>query len=193
MTAPKAAKKSRYKQAEGKHWIEVRVRSPQQLFDARDPAPFRERDLDDDCVAYIVASAREVPVNGALKIAIHIEEPMKDLTKDSIKESIHEFFAYQLELQRSELKAFLRRSQVTLVLGLGVLAALLSIAQNIPVSQPPGALGILREGLVIFGWVSVWKPIELILFDWYPMVEKQRLFRRLLEADIDVRFSETPT
>ena len=55
-------KKHRYKHAEGKRWIEVRVKSSQQLFDARDPAPFRERDLDDDFVEYILSSVREFAI-----------------------------------------------------------------------------------------------------------------------------------
>lgn len=29
-------------------------------------------------------------------------------------------------------------------------------------------LGItLRESLVISGWVALWKPVELLLYDWY--------------------------
>jgi hypothetical protein len=39
---------------------------------------------------------------------------------------------------------------------------------------------------VIFGWVSIWKPIELLLFDWYPLVEKLRLYRKVLETEIDI-------
>lgn len=53
-----STRKHRYKHAEGKRWIEVRVKSSQQLFDARDPAPFRDRDLDDDFIEYILSSAR---------------------------------------------------------------------------------------------------------------------------------------
>lgn len=182
-------KKNRYKLADGKHWIEVRIHSPQQLFDARDPAPFRERDLDDDFVEYILASAREVSARGPLKIAIHIEEPEKDpLSRTVIKESIHEFFSYKIELQRSELRAFLRRSQIGLIFGLATLFIFLASAQRIPISPIPNNWNILREGLVIFGWVSVWKPIELILFGWYPLFEILRIYQRLLEAEIDVRF-----
>lgn len=36
-------KKHRYKHAEGKRWVEIRIKNPLQLFDARDPALFRER------------------------------------------------------------------------------------------------------------------------------------------------------
>lgn len=185
-------KKSRYKQAEGKHWIEVRIRSPLQLFDARDPAPFRERDLDDDFVTYIVNSAREFTSKAAMKVVIYVEEnESRDLSKSAIRDAIHTFLAYEIDLQRSELKSFLKRAQVFLVLGIAILMACIGVAQSLTVPQPPGLIGIIREGIVIFGWVSIWKPIELILFDWYPLFEKLRLYKKLLATEIEIRFGAT--
>lgn len=184
-----STRKHRYKHAEGKRWIEVRVKSSQQLFDARDPAPFRDRDLDDDFVEYILSSARELSVSTPLKIVIYIEErEPKELPIDSIKGAIRGYFSYKMELCRGELRAFLKRAQLFLLIGLLVLASCLSVAQNLPVQASPGPFGILREGLVIFGWVSIWKPIELILFDWYPLYEKLRFFRKIATTDIDIRF-----
>jgi hypothetical protein len=182
-------KKHRYRHVEGKRWIEVRVKSPQQLFDARDPAPFRERDLDDDFVEYIVSAAQEFSLSSALKIVIQIEEKeSSDLSKEEIREAIRGYLAFRIDLQRSDLKRFLKRAQLFLAIGLLVLASCLGLAQSLTVPTPPGAIGILREGLVIFGWVSIWKPIELILFDWYPLYEKIRFYRKLLGTEIDIRF-----
>lgn len=182
-------RKSRYKHVEGKRWIEVRVRSAQQLFDARDPAPFHERDLDDDFVEYIVSSAKELSLSSALKIVIYIEDrEMRDLSKEVIREAIRDYFIYQSELRRTELAGFLKRAQLFFVIGLLILAACLGVAQSLTVPAPPGAIGILREGIVIFGWVSIWKPIELILFDWYPLFETLRFHKKLLATEIDIRF-----
>lgn len=182
--------KHRYKHAGGKRWIEVRVKSPHQLFDVRDPAPFRERDLDDDFVEYVFSSAREFSFPSALKIVIYVEESeTKDLSKDSMCEAIHSYFAYRIDLQKGELKTFLKRSQLFLFIGLFVLGSCIGLAQSLKIPNPPGAVGILREGMVIFGWVSIWKPIELILFDWYPLFEKLRFYKKLLGTEIDIRFS----
>lgn len=192
MNEPK--KKHRYKHVEGKRWIEVRVKSSQQLFDARDPAPFRERDLDDDFVEYILSSVREFTISSPLKIVIYVEESeTKDLPKDSIREAIRSYFAYQIDLQRGDLKTFMKRAQLFLLIGLLVLVSCIGIAQSLTVPSPPGALGILREGIVIFGWVSIWKPIELILFDWYPLFERLRFSKKLLGTEIDLRFASTFT
>lgn len=182
-------RKSRYKHVEGKRWIEVRVKSPQQLFDARDPAPFRERDLDDDFVEYIVSSAKEFSLSSSLKIVIYIEDnETRDLSKEAIREAIRDYFAYQSELRKNDLTRFLKRAQLFFVIGLFVLASCLGLAQSLTIPTPPGAIGILREGMVIFGWVSIWKPIELILFDWYPLFETLRFHKKLLGTEIDIRF-----
>lgn len=184
--------KHRYKHVEGKRWIEVCIRNSQQLFDSRDPAPFRERDLDDDFVEYILSSFREFAISSQLKLVIHIEESeTKDLPKDSICEAIRSYFAYKIELQRGNLKTFIKRAQFFLFVGLLVLGSCIGIAQSLTIPNPPGAMGILREGIVIFGWVSIWKPIELILFDWYPLYTELRLYQKLLGTEIDIRFAST--
>lgn len=186
----KAKKKHRYKHLEGKPLVEVRVKNPLQLFDARDPAPFRERDLDDDFLEYIVASAKEFSFSTPIKIAIYVEDPeSKDLNTSSTREAIQSYLSYRIEIQRGELKAFMRRAQFFLLIGLTILITCISVAQSLLVPSPPGYLGILREGIVIFGWVSIWKPIELILFDWFPLYEKIKLYEKLLKTDINIHFS----
>jgi hypothetical protein len=187
-----AKRKHRYKHAEGKRWIEVRVKSSQQLFDARDPAPFRERDLDDDFVEYVLSSVREFPISAPLKIVIYVEEnETTELPKASIREAIRSYFAYKIDLQRGDLKTFMKRAQLFLLIGLLVLGSCIGVAQSLTIPTPPGALGILREGIVIFGWVSIWKPIELILFDWYPLFEKLRFYKKITGTEIDIRFAAT--
>lgn len=183
--------KDRYKKIDGKRWIEVRVKSPQQLFDARDPAPFRERDLDDAFVEYIFSSVREFAASSPLKIVIYIEEnETKDLSRESVREAIRSYFVYKIDIQKGDLNTFMKRAQLFLLIGLLVLASCIGIAQSLTVPNPPGAIGILREGIVIFGWVSIWKPIELILFDWYPIFERLRFYKKLLATEVDIRFSE---
>ncbi len=181
---------SRYKRSKGKCLIEVRVKTPHQLFDARDPAPFRERDLDDDFVEYVVSSAREFSLSSPLKLVIHVvEKELGEFSREMIRDSIYGYFVYKVDLQRSELKSFIKRAQIFLLIGLVTLGLCIGVAQNISVPSPPGALGILREGVVIFGWVSIWKPIELVLFDWYPLYEKLRFYKKLIGTEIEVRFA----
>ncbi len=44
----------------------------------------------------------------------------------------------------------------------------------------PGPLGhILQEGLAIVGWVAMWKPLEIYLYDWWPLRMEWRDLQRL--------------
>lgn len=182
--------KSRYRQSGGKPAIDVRIKNPQQLFDARDPSPFRERDLDDDFVEYITSSVKEFSRKDLFKIVIHIDcSETPELSELAILEAMRSYFSYKIDLHSKELRNYFKRAQFFLLIGLSVLVLCLGLAQSIFLAQQFGVLGILREGLVIFGWVSLWKPIELLLFDWFPLYEKIRFSKRLLNADVEVQFT----
>jgi hypothetical protein len=40
-----------------------------------------------------------------------------------------------------------------------------------------GALGSAR--LVIGGWVAMWRPLEIFLYDWWPIRDERQLYERL--------------
>jgi hypothetical protein len=93
-------------------------------------------------------------------------------------------------LQEQHLKDFVRRGQLVLLLGMAVLSICLGISTSIPDPAPSRLLSMLKEGLVIIGWVSMWRPMELLLFDWLPIYDKLRLLRKLLATEIDIYFGK---
>ena len=171
--------------------IEVRVRTPQQLFDFRDPAPFNERDLDDDFVEYLQACMSEIPMKKQLKISISIEKQgLEIIPTDTIIHAIKSYYTFQVELAQSHLKNLFKRSQLFLVIGLITLFVCLTGAQSLRRLATEGPFAILKEGLVIFGWVSMWKPVELMMFDWIPIYEKINTLKKILRSEIEVVFHE---
>ena len=51
----------RYRIEDERSCIDIRLKTSRQLFDLRDPAPFRERDLDPAAVEHILSCVRELP------------------------------------------------------------------------------------------------------------------------------------
>ena len=49
---------------------------------------------------------------------------------------------------------------------------------------------MLREGLVIGGWVAMWRPLEVFLYDWWPIRAEIRLFDRLSEMPVRIEYKE---
>jgi hypothetical protein len=141
---------TRYRFENGRSCIDLKVRHSRQLFDGRDPAPFNERDLDDDAVAYRLGAAQEIPRKQPLAIAVTIsEEPEPRLAPDVIVEAVRRHFVYAGEQVERRLREHVRRGHMFLTVGLTVLALFLTLAE-LAASLPAGPLQqVLREGLVI--------------------------------------------
>jgi hypothetical protein len=178
---------SRYRQDGPNACIDVKLATWRQLFDSRDPAPFRERDLDDDAAKYLVACYREVR-KAPTKVVLHIGESERQApAAGMLAESIHSYFAAERELNRAEIRTTIRRGQVWLVAGalfltLCVLGAQLAAAPG-PWRQS------LREGLTIIGWVAMWRPVDLLLYSWWPLRDLDRLYRELATIAVEVRYA----
>ena len=43
------------------------------------------------------------------------------------------------------------------------------------------------EGLVILGWVALWRPMEIFLYDWWPLLKERNLYRDLDTATVLVK------
>jgi hypothetical protein len=187
-----AVRRPRYRVDEKGVQIEIKLKTASQLFDARDPAPFLERDIDDDAVEYITSSVEEFPLRTPLKVVIHLSEPAEaSIEAAAIPEAIHNYFEYQAELQRKKLTRVMKSGQWFLLIGLFFLVGCLLLAE-LTLRLPGGATrAIIHEGLVITGWVAMWRPIDLFLFHWWPALEKRRYLQKLSKVEIEVRFSKS--
>ena len=48
----------------------------------------------------------------------------------------------------------------------------------------------LRESFIILGWVALWRPAELLLYDWRPFKRDLKLFGRLEKCAVIVLSQE---
>ena len=171
--------------------IEVRVSELLQLFNSIDPAPFRERDLDPAVEAFIVDWSREAPASAPLALLVRVDRPAKSADDAAVvRDAIHQFFAQRAIASRRRLRRLFRVGRVSLLIGLAVLTISLIAAQSVfRRAGGTGLSGIFRESLLIGGWVAMWRPLEIFLYDWWPIRAEARLFDRL--AAMPVRLSYT--
>jgi len=169
--------------------IEVRVENISQLFDTLDPYPFSERDLDSDAEEYIVGWARELPRDAPISIVIHM--PAAEVAKQDAKAlttALNRYFAYRAGIILRDVNELFRVGRIALLIGVVVLAFCLTVARFASglFGDAPFAR-FLQEGLIILGWVANWKPIEIFLYDWWPLLRRRNLYRRLSEASVEMR------
>ena len=168
--------------------IELQVEKIGQLFNTFDPMPFRERDLDREAEEYIVGWARELPRTIPIRILIHI--PSSEAASEHARElgrALNQYFRYRAEFTASDLKELFRVGRYSLLIGVVVLGACFTVRHFLTDFFYSSEFGrFLDESLIIFGWVANWKPIEIFLYDWWPILRRRQLFIRLATADIVV-------
>lgn len=183
----------RYRIDEGLFCIDIRLKSSRQLFDGRDPAPFRERDLDEHAVEYLVGAVSELPRDAPVKLVFWIsDEPAPQLPDTMLVEAVRAHFTYEEQRLGRRARQHIRRGQLFFLVGATVLVLFLTLAE-LTTAMPTGRVRqILREGLVITAWVAMWRPLEALLYDWWPLVQEHRLQRRLRDVPIEVHHQREP-
>lgn len=172
--------------------IELRVERIANLFDPFDPFPLPTRDLSGGAEAFIVDWARELPREAPLRVVVHAP-PAEAQGADAkaLPRAIAQHFDQRGQRLRGDLHELFRVGRASLLIGLAVLAA--CVGASALVTAMLGATPISRfaaEGLFILGWVANWRPLEIILYDWWPLERRRKLMLRLAAAPVEVRAAE---
>ena len=153
-----------------------------------DPSPFPERDLDDDAEEFIVSWAQEFPRNEAVSLIVHVNDlPGSGNVQHDVETAVHHYFAYRAKLSHLELRHLLRRGRLSLIIGLAFLSACLTASQLLLHHSENTLATVLRESLTIGGWVAMWRPMEIYLYEWWPVRRMGRLFDKLSHMHVEVR------
>jgi hypothetical protein len=110
---------------------------------------------------------------------------------DQVREALGRYFSYRAEIVGRDLNELFRVGRQSLLIGIAVLATCVLSARAITAALGNDNLaGVMRESLIILGWVANWKPIEIFLYDWWPLARRRDLYRRLAATSVDLRPTE---
>jgi hypothetical protein len=176
--------------------LSLHVSDLHRLFNSMDPAPFRERDLDPEAAAYIVEWAEEAPARQPLAMVVHLgvgSDADADAETVLIRESVHEYFQRRAAATRRQLQQLLRQGRISLLIALVFLGVVIIVGDWLAgtVARERTAK-LIEDSLVIGAWVALWRPLEIFLYDWWPIRDEARLYARLGAMDIRVAHGATP-
>ena len=171
--------------------IEVRVSELRRLFNAIDPSPFHDKDLDPNAEEFIVDWAKEAHRDARLGLLVHLDGPagLPD-ESDVLRGAVHEYFNRRAQASRRRLRLLLRTGRASLLIGVAFLASCAFLA-DLAGAWLAGsrAAPVAREGFLIGGWVAMWRPIEIFLYDWWPIRAEARLFDRLGAMPVRIAYA----
>jgi len=169
--------------------LDLHLAELRQIFDSLDPAPFRERDLDPKASEYIVDWARECPADRPLAMVVHLGmQPVAAGDGPMLSEAVREFYRGRATATRHDLSRLFRTGRISLVIGLAFLAMAIVVGEALAalISKESFA-GMVQETLIIGGWVALWRPLEIFLYDWWPVRTQARLYDRLAAMQVSLR------
>ena len=200
---------------QGRAVLDLHLGEVRQIFNSMDPAPFRERDLDPKAVDYIVEWAEELPKHQPLAMTVHLGAPRAGPTRPAprggsggaaepdrpdgrepaaagdgtlLGDAVREYFRRRAAVTRRELSHLFRVGRVSLLIGVMFLGAAITVGQALAGLLDKESYGwLLKESLIIGGWVALWRPMEIFLYDWWPIRARARLYDRLGDIDVSVR------
>jgi hypothetical protein len=166
--------------------LEIYVADIQRLFNSMDPAPFFERDLDPNAAGYIREWAEELPGKGPLTLVVRLGTPLGAAdTAAGVERSVREHFQRRAAASRRELRDLLRMGRYSLLAALLFLGPVIVIAESAAqMVQTERYAALIENSLVIGAWVALWRPIEIFLYDWWPIRAEARLFDRLNRMEV---------
>jgi hypothetical protein len=179
--------------AGGERRIELRLRELAQLFDSFDPAPFHEKDLDRDAEEFIVSWAREFPADAPLVFRLHLPADQRRFEPErTVQDAIANYFAYRAGIARLEVRRTLQQGRASLGIGVVFLVACMLLRSALRQGEHGEWLRFVEEGLLIIGWVAMWRPLELLLYDWWPQLRRKRTYDNLACMRVEVLY-DAPT
>jgi hypothetical protein len=171
--------------------IEIHVAELKQLFNAIDPSPFRQKDLDPRADEFIVSWARDLPADATLALLVYLDRPAGMPEEAAVlRDAIHEYFGQRATGSRRRLRHLFRVGRTSLFIGITCLAGSLLLGDVIASALHDSRVGeLLRESLLIGGWVAMWRPMEVFLYDWWPIRSEARLFDRLTVMPVRIAYT----
>ena len=110
---------------------------------------------------------------------------------DTIKRTLDRVIAHPLferaafiDLKGGRIDDVISRIIDTLLAFPGLLLAIALVAVLGPI------LVNVLVALTIIGWVAMWKPLEIYLYRWWPLLALRRLYRRLARMPVELRCAD---
>jgi hypothetical protein len=166
--------------------IEIHIHNLAELFNPLDPSPLHARALASSAERYLISCAAARSAMARLRLRVHCPASLQAHESD-ISNGIHEHFRRTHALGQRAFKRRLRLGAGALAGGVIVLALNVGLRGVLGDANGRGLGAGLAEGLLILGWVAMWRPIEILLYEHWESHLDHAVLERL--AGIPVGYS----
>ncbi|MGL4995100.1 MAG: hypothetical protein ACRC6G_02880 [Deefgea sp.] len=169
--------------------IEISISRVEQLFNGFDPAPFRERELDPKAERYILANSEKIPAGEQIELMMYLPADKVDqIDAAQLERTIQYHFELQAKDKADTLKKMLRQGRKGLFFGFLVFLVCTLIGLALMNAFPNSRfIGTLEQSLVVFAWVLIWRPVEILTYDRWPLVSEYKQLQHLTQVRVTLK------
>jgi len=137
-----------------------------------------------------VGWARELPGSAPLALRVYLDRPA-GLPEEpaALRDAVLQFFRTRSEATRRRLHQLLQVGRTSLIIGILFLAFSLALSSMLERAVRGRLGGLLSEGFLIVGWVAMWRPLEIFLYEWWPIRADIRLAARLGVMPVQIYYT----
>ncbi len=174
--------------------LELHLGDMRQLFNSMDPAPFRERDLDPKASDYIVDWAYEMPKGQPLAMLVRIsQQPVAPGDEALLGDAVCKFYTGRAAAKRREVSQLFKVGRISLLIGLAFMGVMMLMGEAAySLFSRAAYASLIKESLIISGWVALWRPAEIFLHEWWPILAEARLYDRLALMPVTLLGADAP-
>ncbi len=175
------------------HRIEISLRDLNQLFNSMDPSPFHERDLDHDAEEFMESWVSEYHRDEPVSLVIHVQKfPEDPGAAKVVEQGIHHYFDYRARLNYLEFKRLMKQGRLSLIIGLVFLGVCLATVRFVTQLGHGTAFALMEQSLLIAGTVAMWRPMEIYLYEWWPLRRRGQILKKMSKMRVEIRRAKVP-
>jgi hypothetical protein len=165
------------------------------FFSIPDPDPLAGKQLYEPGIEFVYDQVRASRLKNDIHMILYL--PQKQATSknaEKLKTGIEDYCKFQIHKIQNSLEMQKRQGRRTLIYGIAILVIclflsglgfyLMSIAST-PFLYAIG--GFMFNGFMIIGWVSLWTPTSMLLFERWPDIISKRTYERIIKMPIEIR------
>ena len=168
--------------------IEIAINTPYDLYEDKDPSPLKTRDLKPSVETYLIHCLREIPKKLKVRIDFCFYEFSGDENeKQKLEKSVKSFLKYRAVTKKIDFRFRCFDGFKAIVIGLLFLFLCIYIQHISQVKNPDVLYTFYMEGLSVLGWVSLWNPVQIFLYEVWPILSYARSLKRCSELEMQFR------
>ena len=152
--------------------IKLKIHDEQDLFSEYDPD---HKMMSEDLLSFISRSFAKVDKNNRDDYMIHIESDTP-VNQESVKQRIREYFGYERDMVKKDLRLLSLKAAYLAVFGIVVLVIWYYLSLD--------SESVNLEVLSIIGWVAVWEATSIMIMGRHDLNKLKRNYKRMSEAKI---------